>query len=119
MMKNRKVVAYGAGRNHAIDTGTDRVTATTGSSEQADRLIEYRSFKGRFHHRNGMHCVSSHSKSTLIIESLEHLLYYRQASHDFVKLNHGVDIQPARLSEHLNPNRRVNEKHGLSSGGRV
>ena len=103
VVEDRKTMPESARGDQAIDPGPDRHSRSASQPIKLSRLLKDFAPQRRFHNRKCQQRLPCQTKGTLITEALEDLLDNRQASDDFVELDHCVELEPSRLPEDLDP----------------
>lgn len=111
LMENQQAMSEGARGDQAVDSRTNRHPGPASQPIQLSCLKKNFAPQRRFDNREREHRLPRQAKTTLVLESLEDLLDDRQAGDDLVKIDDGVELKPARLSEDLDPDGGVNEDH--------
>ncbi len=120
MVKDREVMAQSTGSDQAARRGPNRPPGATRSPVEISGVQEDLLPKWRLHDRQGRHRVTRQPESPLLSESLEDLLDHGETGHDLVHIDDGGQVQTARATKDLDPNRCVDEEHAcpcaLSAG---
>ena len=112
-MQYLELVPDGAGGDQAIDTGAHGQPGATRGSIQLGGMIEDARRHGRLDNRQRPQRLLRERERPLIVEPLQDFLDDWQARHDVVEVDRRLKIEAGALPEDLDPDRRVNEHHGL------
>jgi hypothetical protein len=110
-----EVIADGACGNHAIRARPDRQSDSARRAVEIDSMEEDVAAEGGLDDGEGQHGLSRLGERRLGVKSLKNFLQHRLAGHDLVEVDERIEVEPGRPSEHLDPDRGVNENHGDAS----
>ena len=106
-----EIVTQRAGGNQTVDRRADGAALASRGAVHGDRLQNELGTKRALDERKGQHCLPRHPVSRLTGETLQDLLDHRQTGDNVVEGDHGFEIQRPVPPKHLDPRRRINERH--------
>ena len=117
VMEQGEPVPQRANPDQAVDPGADGEARSSRRSVELRRLLENVEPERGLDDRKSKHGLPRNLEGVFLAESLKHFLQDRKASHDFLDRRVVLQAERPPFAEDLDPDRRINEKHGVLDGG--
>ena len=112
-MEQGEPVPQRANPDQAVDAGANMEACSSRRSVELGRLLENIEPERGLHDRQGEHGLPRNLEGVFLAESLKHFLQDRKAGHHLLDRRVVLQAKGPPFAEDLDPDRRINEKHGV------